>query len=165
MDSPKYPQNADITQAWQRSKELATLSLLLTQKSTFQKYPELLTQIQETAIEIASILSRRLMPPTDAEEMWMDFTFGEAAIEVQRLKTLLHLADELGLVSNEEGGRLLGCIESTNDLVRRLQRTQLRENFAEDPKVKLKPSSLGPSRRPPSSGGGSRGGDPWDSRS
>ena len=165
MDSPKHPIALEVAQAWQRAKELATLSLLLSQKAAFQKYPELVTQVQETAIEIPSILSRRLMQPTDAEEMWLDFTFGEAVIEVQRLKTLLHLADELGLIAEAEGGRLLECIESTNEMLVRLQRGQPRENFAESPKTKLRPSSPVPSRRPPSSGGGSRGDGPWGSRS
>lgn len=165
----KNPHRLENFQAWQTARTLAVLAYRATQKPAFKEHAWLAEVIRCAALDAPSNLARGHETPRGRFER--EFHYQLAKSECARLQTLLSIASDLGLVSDADGAALHEGCETTRRLLGALLRSAARARDEEDedglglPKP-LRPSgSPGPSRRPPASGGGSRGGDPWDTRS
>ncbi len=169
MDSPKdNPHRLENFQAWQLARQLAARAYQATLKPAFKEHSWLAENIRCNALEAPTNLARGYESPRGRFER--SFHYQLAKTECARLQSLLAIASDLGLISATDGTKLHEGCESTRRIIgavlKAAQRAEENEEEAEvDAPQKFRPSSRGPSRRPTSSGEGSHGGDPWDSRS
>lgn len=166
MDSPDpHPRRLENFQAWQLTRTLAVRAYRATRQPAFKEHEWLGDAIRCAALDTPCNLARGHEAPRERFER--EFHFQIAKSECARLQTLLAVAADLGLLSAPDGAALHeGCEGARRIIAAVLKSCAPSEEGDAQPFGKIKPSaSRGPSRRPPSSGGGSRGDAPWDSRS
>lgn len=165
--SDKNPARLENFQAWQITRALAVRTYRLTQKPAFKEHAWLAESLRTCALDTPGNLARGHEMRRGQFER--EFHYQLAKSECTRLFTLLAIATDLGLVAEADRAGLEENCESARRILGALVRATARdgEEEAEGDRPKpLRPSgSPGPGRRPPASGGGSRGGDPWDNRS
>lgn len=145
-------------QAHCHARELAAQTLrLLARPSVGRAGGALDEAITTTSLSIAGELARAHALPADMPEK--KSAQRDALGACARLESHLIVAREMKLLGDRDVAQLEERLTSTRMLIHGLLRAQPRD------RTEVRPSSPGPSRRPPSSGGGSRGGDPWGSRS
>lgn len=93
---------------WQQAKELAKEIYILTQKSKFAKDIGLKGQIQKAAVSIASNIAEGFERGSKAELIQFLYIAKGSAGEV---RTQLHIAFDVGLITREE-------FDSLNNLIR-----------------------------------------------
>lgn len=164
------PHALENFQAWQLARTLAVRAYRVTQQSAFKDHPWLAQSIRDTALDAPGNLARGHEAPRGRFER--EFHYELAKSECARLQTLLAIASDLGLLKSDDGLALHEGCEGTRRIIAALLKASYRRQGMEEAEdegpaaPKVRPSgSPGPSRRPPASGGGSRGGDPWDTRS
>lgn len=169
MDSPKdHPHRLENFQAWQLARQLATRAYQATLKPAFKDHDWLAESIRCNALEAPTNLARGYESPRGCFER--GFHYQRAKIECARLQSLLAIASDLGLINAADGSKLHESCEGTRRMIgavlKATQRAEENAGEAErDAPPSFRPSSRGPSRRPPASGGGFHGDDPWDTRS
>lgn len=165
-DSPKArcmepkennPHRLENFQAHRHACELAVRTLQLLDRSQRREGNVLGEVIIGAALRLAGELARSHALPAEMPEKRS--AQRDALSMCAQLESHLLLARDAKLLSGHDCAQLAERLTSTRMLIHGLLRAQARE------RPTVKPSSPGPSRRPPSSGGGSRGGDLWDSRS
>ncbi len=165
MDTPDpHPHRLENFQAWQLARTLAVRAYRATRQPSFKEHTWLADAIRCAATDAPCNLARGHETPRGRLER--EFHFQIAKSECARLQTLLTIAADLGLLSAPDGTALHEGCESTRRLIGAVLKSCGPSEDDTPAFDKLKPSaSRGPSRRPPSSDGGSRGDAPWDSRS
>lgn len=167
MDSPeKNPHRLENFQSWQLARSLAVRAYRATQQPAFKEHAWLGQAIRDCALDAPGNLARGHEAPRGRFER--EFHYELAKSECARLQTLLAIASDLGLLNGADGAALHEGCEGTRRIIAALLKASYRKSglAEDDDEPGIKPSgSPGPSRRPPSSGEGSRGAGPWGSRS
>ena len=160
----KNPYRHDNFKAWQLTRTLAVRTLRATQHKGFRDHPELSQEIRKEAVDIPGKLAYgRHAAGDDCERL---FLYEGALGSCLRLQSLLAIASDLNLLDGTDGAALHEGCESARRIISAVINASNPTETGDSPARPIKPSaSRGPSRRPPSSGGGSHGDAPWDSRS
>lgn len=160
----QHPHRLENFQAWQLARTLAGRALRATQHKGFKDYPELSQEIRKEAGDIPGRLACGRHAASDAREQVS--LYESARGSCLRLQSLLAIASDLNLLDSADGAALYEGCDGARRIISAVINASHRAEAGDSPAKPVRPSgSPGPARRPPASGGGSRGGDPWDTRS
>lgn len=158
MDSPEAnPHRLENFQAWQQARELAVLACERSARPPLRDHAILAPELARALLQVAASLATSHALPAGSPER--QAAQREALGACARAESLLHIACGLKLLGARDLDPLVERLTATRKLTHGLLRAQGGGRQA------LRPSSPGPARRPPASGGGSRGDGPWGSRS
>lgn len=158
MDPSKdNPHRLENFQAHRHARELAVHTFQLLDRSSLREDNGLGGALAEAVLTLSGRLASSHALPADLPEK--SAAQREALGACARLESLLLVARDLKAVGERDCAQLEERLKTTRMLIHGLLRAQARDRSA------LRPASPGPSRRPPSSGGGSRGDAPWGNRS
>jgi len=154
----KNPHRLENFQAHRHARDLAVHTLQLLGRSPLRESGVLVDSLGEAVLTLSGRLAHSHALPADQPEK--SAAQREALGACARLESLLLVARDLKALGERDCAQLEERLTTTRMLIHGLLRAQARDRPTVRPGA-----SPGPSRRPPSSGGGSRGDAPWDSRS
>lgn len=151
------PRRLENFQAWCQARDLAAHACQLLNRPPLREDLALRAALGKAVTAVAGHLAASQAQPAESPERAA--AQREALAACARLESLLLIAGATQSIAARDLSQLGERLTGVRMLTHGLLRAQARGPRA------VRPSVPGPARRPPASGGGSRGGAPWDTQS